>query len=177
MRYTYTKILIVLWLVFVLLTIMTSCQVNWPDISIFASISECEAIADHASKDIHINAISVSDSDRFLKSLKPKESFACEYISEQFSFTLYAYTFENIDDAQKYFYNATGKRNDPTTTFCDSSGLMYFERIVADEANVYRIVSSNKHSEEAVAYINSVFSKTLFSSIRLARKTGDGSLS
>ena len=127
----------------------------------FSDIGECHAIENlnHNNADIKIYAS--TDQDRYIKDLQFQHYFGCRYTSDELSFELFAYEFSNDDTAMLYFKNLTGKDIDPNPTFCDSSGMYWFKRIVVKENKAYAIHCKKEHKDKTIELINSCFKEKM----------------
>ena len=139
------------------------------DIHIFSDINECQNITNLKSDNADVEIYDFPKKDKNIKKLKYQEFFGCKYTSDDFSFELFAYEFSSVDMAMSYFINFTGKENDPNPTFCDSSGMFWFERIVVKENKAYAVRCKKEYKDKMIELINSCFKEEI-------RNTEDGSL-
>lgn len=146
-----------LCVVFLILLNLCSCKTENLDIHMFANLEECQRIKNMVIDNAEVIIYTSPVKDEFLKELEFREWFGCEYVSENLSFELLAYEFSNNDIAMTYFKNATGKKNDPNPTFCDSTGMRYFTRIVVVDNMAYTICCKKSNKENVVEFLNSWF--------------------
>jgi predicted heme/steroid binding protein len=152
---------IVITITLLITTALFACTPKKLDIYIFEKISEC----DNINGDVHTNAkVTVydnSDKDKNLKGLSYSSFFAGEYLSNELDFKIFAYEFENTENAKKYFENATGKKNVNDTTFSMSKGMFEYMIIVIDNKNAYCAYTSPSNDEALETFLAEVFSKKL----------------
>ena len=137
---------------------MFSCKDIEPDLHIFSNMEDCKNIENLKSEDAKVKIYDSPKVDKDLKKLVYQDFFGCEYKSDDFSFELFAYVFENDDIAMDYFENVTGKVNDPNPTFLNSAGMFTYERIVINYNKAYRLTCKNTNKEKVIEFINICFS-------------------
>lgn len=128
------------------------------NVRIFTDIKECRSInSDNAEVTIFENP----EKDKYLQKLEYQDYFGCEYVSDDFSFELFAYEFSSNDVAMNYYSNATGKQTDPNPTFSDSTGMSLFKRIVLKDNKVFFLMCRKSDKEKVLEFINSHFSEDI----------------
>jgi len=152
-----TKFLLIILLVFNL----CSCRTFETDVHIFSNIEECQVIESLNDDSSYVKTYSSPDEDENLKNLQFEEFFGCKYTSDDLDFELFAYEFSNADIAMSYFKNLTGKENDPNPTFCDSSGMFWFKRIVVKENNAYTVLCKKEYKDKMIEVINGCFKEEI----------------
>lgn len=129
---------------------------------IYADISECANLMEadpHATVSIYENA----NEDVERGELGYTDYFGCDYTGSDLKFRMFAYTFKTKEDAQEYFYNATGKRILDDDSFSATSGP-FSRRVkltVVDGNRAYRIETSGRYYKEVVACLKECFSVTI----------------
>ena len=150
-------------LIFIVIAIATTlfaCSPKKLDIYIFEKISECDKIND-VHTDAKVTVYDNSDKDKNLKGLSYSSFFAGEYLSNELDFKIFAYEFENAENAKKYFENATGKKNVNDTTFSTSKGMFEYMIIIIDNKNAYCAYTSPANDVALESFLAEIFSKKL----------------
>ena len=77
-------------------------------------------------------------------------------------FTIYAYQFENVETAKKYYSLIEGKTVDGDIDYDGNSNLFSSNLIARYKTNVYRIETTGiRHYVEIMKYLNSIFTVTV----------------
>ena len=121
------KLFITLWVLFVVVIVVTFAFVI-PMINILPMYIEYKSfddIAEFAFVEEVAEEILTPDTDKDIKNIAFTESKAYRIKYNGAIFNIYAYVFEDNDDANNYFRNAAGKKNNRETNF-SSSGNYYF---------------------------------------------------
>ncbi len=144
-------------LIFILLLSLCSCRNFEIDVHIFSDIEECKNITNLKPDNDVVEIYDSPKGDKYINKLEFQDFFGCKYISDDFSFELFAYEFYSSDIAMSYFQNATGKKNDPNPTFSTVSGIGFYRRIVVSDSMAYTVYCKNSDSEKVVDFLNSWF--------------------
>ena len=147
MLHSKTNGVIKLLLIFLLLFSLCSCKTIEIDVHMFSNIKECQVI-ESLNDNANVKIIASPDEDKYFKDLQFQNFFGCEYTSDDLTFELFAYEFSNADMAMSYFENSTGKGEDPNSTFCDSTGMLWFKRIVVKENKAYAVRCKKEYKEK-----------------------------
>ena len=125
---------------------------SYKQINIFSDISECNAL----------NALKVNDQslvDRYIKGIPYVDSYAYKLKYNSKTFKIYAYEFENIDDAKEYYSMIWGHTSEKEVDY-NMSGSSFFtsKLIVRNGVNVYRVEAGNAFAyTDIMHHLNSVF--------------------
>lgn len=133
------------------------------DVHIFSDMDECLSIESMKADEAEVDIFDPTKKDWNLRGLEVEESFGCKYVSDDLTFTLYAYVFADSDLAMEYFENETGKDRDPNPTFSSSSGMGSYRRIAVSENKAYLVRCSKSDSEDVIEFLNSRFSEEIYS--------------
>lgn len=140
---------------------LCSCRTFETDVHIFSNIEECQSIEGLNDNNTDLKIYFSPDKDKNLRNLQFQEFFGCDYTSEDLIFELFAYEFSSVDIAMSYFKNFTGKEDDPNPTFCDSSGVFWFKRIVVKENKAYAVRCKKDYKDKMIELINSCFKEEI----------------
>ena len=128
------------------------------DVDIFANIQECQTIENLITSNADVQIYESSIQDEYLNGLEYQEFYGCKYISNDFSFELFAYEFLSDDIAMTYFANVTGKVNDPNPTFSTNSGIKIYRQIAVDGNKAYTVYCEKRDKNSVVDFLNRCFS-------------------
>jgi len=95
-----------------------------------------------------------------LQTLKTDE--VIEFTTKISPSEIFAYEFENWQNANEYFENVTGRHNENRMTFSDVSGMSEFRRVVLYDNKSYLVCSGVKDREKVIEILNSIFSIDLY---------------
>ena len=131
------------------------------DCYMFASISECEKFESPNLTNGSFTKYNSPNDDTYLKSMQYASFYAGKYVSEELDFEIYAYQFNDVNDAKEYFKNATGKTINTDSSFSSSSGFRYYRLTAFDGVNAYTVIAEKSQLEEINNILNNVFSKKM----------------
>ena len=134
---------------------------NKQDIKMFNDIQELEIDVFENAKRENIDHYS----DKYLKNLEYQEFYGALYELSNDKIILYAYVFNDTENACRYFENVTGKNNFPDdTTFLKSFGMLGGNMIVMENNKVYYIeAKKRKNFEHFVDVLNEKLSVSIYS--------------
>lgn len=147
------------------LFIMASCSDKNMDYYIFQDIEECQNIISLNYTNGEFVAYNNPNNDKNLKDLKHIDFFAGKYKSDELIFEIYAYQFENANEARRYFNNVTGKNAELETNFSSSQGISQYRLIVIDGEYAYCVTTSKSNAQELIKVLEKIFSKKISSEI------------
>lgn len=153
------KIIIVVMCLCLCLSCLGACgseeDLQW---YIFTDIEECSNIELYKHADATIEYYSTPEKDRKLKDLPYHSFFGVNYKSDELSFELFAYEFQNEAATRKYFKNHTGKDTDYNSNFCSSWGSTSFEIVIYHGTCAYVAYTKPKQRHELREFFEKVFS-------------------
>ena len=131
------------------------------DYKIFGDITEFTFVEDIAGE------ILKPDTDKDLKSISFAESKAYKIKYDGKVYNIYAYVFENSNDANSYFHNVTGKQNNRETNFSSSGNFYFSTRLIVLSSNkAYKIAGpGEKKFDEFIKIMNNYLSGPILFSI------------
>ena len=148
---------------FLMLIVLTSCSsINKNRYCIFSNISEFEMIESEFSKKGEIQRYNDTSRDENLEGLQYVAHYAAYYKCEEFEFEIFAYEFQDTEEAHQYFYNHTGRESDRDTNFFGSGGMFSYDLVVIDGKNAYFASTSSGDVDEMYEFFSNVFSTKLF---------------
>ena len=124
---------------------------------IFGDIQECRELAFYES-DATVSTIESPEQDKKYQGQSFASFVGMRYKSEKMSFTLYAYEFDNNDQAKQYFQKVTGKKNDSKHYFLKSCGMSTYQIVIAYENKAYRLETKLRYIKQVDAMIAERFS-------------------
>ena len=124
---------------------------------IFGDIQECRELAFYES-DATVSTIESPEQDKKYQGQSFASFVGMRYQSEKMSFTLYAYEFDNNDQAKQYFQKVTGKKNDSKHYFSKSGGMSTYQIVIAYENKAYRLETKLRYIKQVDAMIAERFS-------------------
>lgn len=128
------------------------------NVYIFRDLGECRALTSYEG-DASVALYDATDPDKEYKGQTFTDFVGMDYQSGTMVFTLYAYEFENEDQAKQYFVDVTGQKYDSDYYYLLSSGNTFrFRIVVAFENKAYRIEAKNKYIKQVCAMIAECFS-------------------
>ena len=146
-----------------LLTLLTACfSAEMLDIYIFENISECEKISQNKPEDATVEVYQSTEKDKKLDGLQYESFFGAKYSSSELTFEIFAYEFQDTEEAHQYFYNHTGRESDRDTNFFGSGGMFSYDLVVIDGKNAYFASTSSGDVDEMYEFFSNVFSTKLF---------------
>ena len=145
----------------IVMLVMSACGKYELDVCIFESIDECRSLASFGDEDFRVEVYALPD-DGYLNGIDYEDFFACRYCDEGVQFEIFAYEFENWQNANEYFENVTGRHNENRMTFSDVSGMSEFIRFVLYDNKSYLVCSGVKNREKVIEILNSIFSIDLY---------------
>ena len=119
-------------------------------------------ILENKHDDAQIQIYESPDKDKNIGNLSYEKYFGAYYSSSELDFEIFAYEFENKDDAKLYFNQVTGKDEQRDQSFSASGGAITYRQVVLDGKNVYAAYSSSGNSEKLQEFLGTVFSVLLF---------------
>lgn len=127
---------------------------------IFQDIDECRNLASYEN-DAEVKSYDSPEQDKNYKG-QPLISFVgMNYKSKTMKYKLFAYEFENSDQAKQYFSKITGKNYDNALYVSKSSGMSSYRIVVAFENRAYCIETSNRYIKQVDTMLASQFSNKL----------------
>ena len=137
---------------------------------IFQSIDECEALIPEDQSGVKIERYATPDADKDLKGLPYERFFGMQFESDEMEYQIFAYEFENIESALKYFENATGKKYSleedqafleqrDYQIFSASSGMTSSRIVVLSENRAYQLRAPKRYIDEIHAVLKDTFSQ------------------
>ncbi len=119
--------------------------------NIFSDISECYALDD----------LKVDDKplvDKYIRDLPYINSYTYKLNYDSHVFKIYAYEFENMEDAKKYYLAVKGHTAEREYEYNMSGGTFGTELIVRNGANIYRIDAGGAFAyTDIMRHLNSIF--------------------
>ena len=126
---------------------------------IFSDISECERFEEYDNVDV--KKYDNPEMDKNIKDLDYVKFYSAEISCLDFEFEIFAYEFRNIESAQTYFENVTGKEVSANTEFSSSFGPLSGRRIVIDGKNAYVIYCSSIDEKAVLNFLYKTFTVNL----------------
>ena len=136
-------------------------SISGMDFYIFQDINECKKLESLDYKEVKIEYCESSDDKYFSSDMIIKNFYGAHFASAELKFDLFAYEFENKEDAKSYFKRATGKNDELDRNFLASSGAYSFKVVAIDENKAYIASTSNKYSKELQDALGTIFSVKL----------------
>ncbi len=130
-------------------------------VSIYADISECEAIKEHARTNGTFHPYELPASDRHINGLDYTAFFGGEYKDSSCSFKIYAYVFADEETAATYFKRHTGKDTGLKSNYSGGVGLFRAELVVVNENMAYVVYMPSRCKQEVYKLLAEVFSITI----------------
>lgn len=128
------------------------------DISIFATLDECDAFASKENEGAGFTKYQDASRDDKVKGLPYADYFAGKYGCDQFTFELFAYVFENNDAAQEYFERVTGKNMGALeSNFSLSCGPLNASLVVVDNNQAYTVHMPTGDVRSVTQFLAEVF--------------------
>ena len=131
------------------------------DVYIFQDINECKRLELLDYKNSEIEYYQVSEDENYSLEMIAEKFYGIRFVSDELKFDLFAYEFENGEDAKEYFRRATGKKEELDRNFLVSSGLLSYKVIAINENKAYIASTSNKYSGELQTLLSEIFSVKL----------------
>ncbi len=120
----------------------------------FEDISVCKALDEYA--------IDEQAFDKYITDIPFVDSYVKVLNYEGKCFTIYAYQFENVETAKKYYSLIEGKTVDGDIDYDGNSNLFSSDLIARYKTNVYRIeTTGTRNYVEIMKYLNSIFTITI----------------
>ena len=142
--------------------LLCSCVMHEPDVYIFCNIEECNNIESHKSENAVLDVYHSPDEDKYSYGLSYNAFYGCNYVSDDYSFEIFAYTFSSMDEANKYFKNATGKDNPLVSNFLSTVGSFDdYRRVVVSANNAYLVRTKASDAEAVCNFLNSAFTQEI----------------
>ena len=126
--------------------------------TIFADISECEAIDANLPEDATIEVYDTPFKDQDINDLPYAAFYGRKIKCSKFSFEIFAYEFADKESRHQYLKNITENENyDEESSFHCSTGHPAV-LIVHDGERVYQVFASNNDMSDVVTYLEKCFS-------------------
>lgn len=121
---------------------------------VFTDISDFSAIEQY-----EVDEIKISD-DKLPDNIQPKASYVTSIMYNGRQYSVFAYVFDDTEDASIYFKLCTGKKSDLNYNFSLSTNYLFSSKYIAYYDNcLYRIEGgSYKDFVDSVNFINQSFS-------------------
>lgn len=160
-KITIIIVIVVVIISLLIVTISNGYSGFMTDVHIFHNIEECIAIESNKTSNAKIIKYNSPDEDLMSMNLEYSDFYACEYISDDMEFEIFAYVFKDISSAKEYFNNKTGKSQSLETNFSFSRGLNKFRGVVIDGEKAYLVSCKSKYTKRTLDYINSIFTEEI----------------
>lgn len=127
---------------------------SYNKINHFEDISVCKALDEYV--------IDEQAFDKYITDIPFVDSYVKVLNYEGKCFTIYAYQFENVETAKKYYSLIEGKTVDGDIDYAGNSNLFSSNLIARYKTNVYRIeTTGTRDYVEIMKYLNSIFTITI----------------
>lgn len=125
------------------------------DFPMFNDIEECYTLENHKTDD--------TLEDKYIKDLDCKESFVGTVKTQDCEFEIFAYEFEAVEDAKRYYKEFNELKSEIERDYGAklSAGSFNAKCIVFKGQNLYRISCDSNELDNAVEYLSTVFSLKL----------------
>ena len=146
------------WLpiLFVLLIFaLCSCIPTDLEFYIFDSIEECEQMEQALSSEAEIHKLDIASEDSDAAKLQIGSSYAAAFRLDTWEFEIFAYEFKDSTQAQKYFFENTGKQSKEKVNYSGVMGMNQYRLIVIDNEKSYKITTKAKN----ITALNELISK------------------
>ena len=138
---------------------------------IFNSLEECEGLIPTLQSHENILRYDSADSDECLKQFSYDDFWGVQYQSDRLEYEIFAYEFDDPDEALKYFINATGKHgyekkmplnHEEENKFLSATkGMISYEIIAVYQNKAYRLIAPKQYEDEINELLADAFSQKL----------------
>lgn len=124
---------------------------NYQQINIFSDITECNVLDNIKTEDDLLN-------DRYIGDIPYKKSYIHKLNYDSKIFEIYAYEFDNQEDAMQYYFKVKGRTSEQEISYHGRTNMFSSDLIVRNDKNVYRIEAGNTFEYiDIQRYLNSIF--------------------
>ena len=126
--------------------------ISYSQVNIFSNISECYSLD-------NLKVVDEPLTDQYIEDIPYMNSYVYELNYDSKSFKIYAYQFEDIDDAKEYYSTVVGGKKSDREYDCYASSNMFSSGVVVRNGNnAYRLEAGWVFDYiDIMRYLNSIF--------------------